>query len=184
MFPGQGAQRVGMGKDLAERFPVARETFQAIDDALDFSLSSIMWQGAESELTQTHNAQPAIFAHSIAAHSVVTEALGGVVAAGHSLGEYSAYAAAGSMSVTEAARLVRFRGELMRNAGRERPGNMAAVLGLDFQEVQRACAEASTENEVAVTANINTPQQTVISGDPGAVRRASALCEAVGAAFD
>jgi len=172
---------VGMGKDLAERFAVARETFQAVDDALGFSLSSIMWEGAESDLTKTHNAQPAIFAHSLAAHAVVAEALGGVAAAGHSLGEYSAYAAAGSMSVTDAARLVRFRGELMLNAGTERPGSMAAVLGLDAREVQRACTEASTDSEVVVTANINTPQQTVISGDPGAVERAGALCQERGA---
>jgi [acyl-carrier-protein] S-malonyltransferase len=170
-----------MGKDLAERFPIARETFQAIDDALGFSLSAIMWEGAESELTRTHNAQPAIFAHSLAAYAVVAEALDGVAAAGHSLGEYSAYAAAGSMSVTDAARLVRFRGELMLNAGSERSGSMSAVLGLDSQEVQRACTEASTESEVVVTANINTPQQTVISGDSGAVERAGALCKELGA---
>lgn len=181
VFPGQGAQHVGMGKDIAERFPVARETFQAIDEALGFSLSSIMWEGDESDLTKTHNAQPAIFAHSLAAYAVVTDALGGVAAAGHSLGEYSAYTAAGSMGVTEAARLVRFRGELMLNAGGERPGSMAAVLGLDSQEVQRACTEASTDRDVVVTANINTPQQTVISGDAGAVERAGVLCKERGA---
>ena len=137
MCPGQGAQRVGMGKDLAERFPAARDTFAAIDDALGTSLSRLMWEGPEDELTLTHNAQPAILAHSAAVLAVVGSRLGYPgAAAGHSLGEYSAHVAAGTLSHVDAARLVRRRGELMFTAGQERPGAMAAVLGLATAEVQ------------------------------------------------
>jgi [acyl-carrier-protein] S-malonyltransferase len=181
IFPGQGAQRVGMGKDLAERFAAARETFEAIDGALGMSLSRMMWEGPEDELTLTHNAQPAILAHSMAVHSVVREAVSGVVGAGHSLGEYSAYAAAGACEVADAARLVRARGELMLDAGRARPGTMAAVLGLPVDRVETICTDASTAEEVVVTANINAPDQAVISGDPPAVERASAGCREAGA---
>ena len=121
MCPGQGAQRVGMGKDLATRFPAARDTFAAIDDALDARLSRLMWEGPEDELTLTHNAQPAILAHSVAVLAVVGERLGQAgAAAGHSLGEYSAHVAAGSLTGVDAARLVRRRGELMLAAGEAR----------------------------------------------------------------
>ena len=123
MCPGQGAQRVGMGQDLAERFPAAREVFAAIDDALDTHLSRLMWEGPEEELTLTHNAQPAILAHSAAVWAVVGTRLGTPAAgAGHSLGEYSAHAAAGTLSPADAARLVRRRGELMFEAGRRGRG--------------------------------------------------------------
>ena len=170
LCPGQGAQKVGMGKDLAERFPVARETFEAIDDALGVPLSKIMWEGPEEALVQTHNTQPAILAHSAAVYAVVKDHLGDVVGgAGHSLGEYSAYVMAGALSATDAARLVRRRGELMYEAGQVRPGTMAAVLGLATHEVDAACSEASGEDGVAVAANLNAPDQTVISGDPAAV---------------
>lgn len=182
MCPGQGAQRVGMGKDLAERFQEARETFAAIDDALDTRLSRLMWEGPEAELTQTHNTQPAILAHSVAVLAVVGKRLGSSgAAAGHSLGEYSAHVAAGTLTGVAAARLVRRRGELMFAAGQERPGAMAAVLGLPTADVQDACDESSGPDGIAVPANLNAPDQTVISGDPIGVSRAGERCKARGA---
>lgn len=183
LCPGQGAQRVGMGKDLAERFPAAREVFQAIDDGLGVALSRLMFEGPEPELTATHNAQPAILAHSAAVFAVVGPALPepAAAAAGHSLGEYSAYVTAGALAPVDAARLVRRRGELMHAAGAARPGTMAAVLGLATAAVEAACAEASQGGGVAVAANLNAPDQTVISGDPAAVTRAGEGCKARGA---
>lgn len=182
MCPGQGAQKVGMGRDLAERFPAARDTFAAIDEALGIALSRLMWKGPEDELTLTHNAQPAILAHSAAVLAVVRDRLGSPgAAAGHSLGEYSAHVAAGTLSHVGAARLVRRRGELMLETGRQRPGTMAAVLGLATVEVQAACDEASGPDGLAVPANLNAPDQTVISGDPVGVGRAGDGCKARGA---
>jgi [acyl-carrier-protein] S-malonyltransferase len=172
-----------MGKDLAERFPVAREMFNRIDAALGVPLSRIMWEGPEAELTLTHNTQPAILAHSAAVWAAVGERLGPTVraAAGHSLGEYSAYLAIGAIAPEDAARLVRRRGELMHEAGTRRPGAMAAVLGLATDQVEAACAEATREGEVAVAANLNAPDQTVLSGDPPAVERAGEGCKSRGA---
>ncbi len=171
-----------MGKDLAERFPAAREMFAAIDDALDTKLSRLMWEGPEDELTLTHNAQPAILAHSVAVLAVVAQRLGTPGAAsGHSLGEYSAHVASGTLSGVDAAHLVRRRGELMLAAGDARPGAMAAVLGLPTAEVQTACDESSGPDGVAVPANLNAPDQTVISGDPAGVQRAGDRCKARGA---
>jgi [acyl-carrier-protein] S-malonyltransferase len=182
MCPGQGAQRVGMGKDLADRFPAAKDVFAAIDEALDSSLSQLMWHGPEDKLTLTHNTQPAILAHTAAVLAVVGERLGATAAAaGHSLGEYSAHVAAGTLTAVDAARLVRRRGELMLAAGQERPGAMAAVLGLATEEVQAACDEASGADGIAVPANMNAPDQTVISGDPTGVTRAGERCKARGA---
>jgi len=173
---------VGMGKDLAERFPAARDTFAAIDEALGSSLSRLMWQGPEDDLTLTHNTQPAILAHTAAVLAVVGERLGpAAAAAGHSLGEYSAHIAAGTLTAVDAARLVRRRGELMFTAGQERPGAMAAVLGLATEEVEAACDEASGADGIAVAANLNAPDQTVISGDPAGVTRAGERCKARGA---
>lgn len=182
MCPGQGAQRVGMGKDLAERFPLARDTFGAIDETLGVPLSRVMWEGPEDELTLTHNAQPAILAHTAAVLAVVAGRLGTMAAgAGHSLGEYSAHVAARTLTVADAARLVRRRGELMLAAGQARPGAMAAVLGLATAEVEAACNDASGNGGVAVAANLNAPDQTVISGDPAAVAAAGEGCKARGA---
>jgi [acyl-carrier-protein] S-malonyltransferase len=183
LFPGQGAQKVGMTKDLAERFPAARATLERIDAALQTPLSTLMWEGPEEELTLTHNAQPAILAHSAAVLSVVGERLGQVVgAAGHSLGEYSAWVATGALDAADAAKLVRRRGELMLEAGRQRPGAMAAVLGLDGTAVEASCIAAQAEGAgTVVAANLNAPDQTVISGDPAAVTRAGELCQAAGA---
>ena len=171
-----------MGKDLAARFPAARATLQAVDDALGVPLSRLMFDGPEETLTQTHNAQPAILAHSAAVFAVVGPTLGpAAAAAGHSLGEYSAYVTAGALTAPAAAKLVRRRGELMHEAGGARPGTMAAVLGLATAEVEAACREASTASSVAVAANLNAPDQTVISGDPDAVARAGEGCKARGA---
>ena len=181
LCPGQGAQRVGMGKDLAERFPAARDTFADIDEALGVSLSRIMWDGPESVLTLTHNAQPAILAHTAAVYAVVGNRLGDLkAAAGHSLGEYSAYVVAGALTPADAARLVRRRGELMYEAGLERPGAMAAVMGLESANVETACEQASNGG-VAVAANLNALDQVVISGDPDAVQRAGERCKTAGA---
>jgi [acyl-carrier-protein] S-malonyltransferase len=183
LFPGQGAQQVGMARDLAERFPVARTALEAIDEALGVPLTRVMWEGPEDQLQQTSNTQPAILAHSAAVLAVLGDRLGPVAgAAGHSLGEYSAYLAAGSLTAVDAARLVRRRGELMHEAGTRRPGAMAAVLGLSSDAVVAACAEASAGGEgVAVAANFNAPDQTVISGDPPAVAAAGDRCKAAGA---
>jgi [acyl-carrier-protein] S-malonyltransferase len=183
LCPGQGAQKVGMGKDLAERFPAAHDVFQRIDDTLAAPLSRLMWEGPEEELTLTHNAQPAILAHSAAVWAVVGDRLAPVLkaAAGHSLGEYSAYVAAGSLSAENGARLVRRRGELMYQAGTQRPGAMSAVLGLATSEVEAACRESSSAEAIAVPANLNAPDQTVISGDPVAVEKAGEACKTRGA---
>jgi [acyl-carrier-protein] S-malonyltransferase len=183
LFPGQGAQKVGMAKDLAERFPSAREVLESIDNALDLPLTPVMWEGPEDQLTLTHNAQPAILAHSAAVLAAIGDRIGNVVgAAGHSLGEYSAWMAAGAIHPSEAAQLVRRRGSLMYEAGKVRPGTMAAVLGLRTELVEHACADASAEgNGVVVAANLNAPDQTVISGDPSAIHRATEFCKSSGA---
>jgi [acyl-carrier-protein] S-malonyltransferase len=182
MCPGQGAQKVGMGRDLAERFPAARDAFAAMDEALGTRLSRTMWEGPEDELTLTHNAQPAILAHSVAVLTLVRARLSSLgAAAGHSLGEYSAHVAAGTLSEADAVRLVRRRGELMLVAGQERPGAMAAVLGLPTADVESVCDESSGPDGIAVPANLNAPDQTVISGDPVGVERAGANCKARGA---
>ncbi len=183
LCPGQGAQQVGMAKDLAERFLAARHTIDGIDQTLGFPLSKLMFEGPEDQLTATENAQPAILAHSAAVFAVVGARVDGAAAAaaGHSLGEYSAYVTAGALAASDAAALVRRRGELMQQAGTERPGTMAAVLGLPTAEVEAACREASIGSAVAVPANLNAPDQTVISGDPEAVAKAGAACKARGA---
>ena len=171
-----------MAKDLAERFPAARDALLAVDEALGVSLSRLMFDGPEDELTATQNAQPAILAHTTAVFALVAAHAGAAAAAaGHSLGEYSAYVTAGALDGPEAAKLVRKRGELMHKAGTARPGAMAAVIGLATADVEAACREASRGGEVAVAANLNAPDQTVISGDPEAVLRAGEACRTRGA---
>jgi [acyl-carrier-protein] S-malonyltransferase len=182
LFPGQGSQFVGMGRDLADGYPAARRTFEEANDTLGFALSKVAWEGPEEELTATSVAQPAILTHSVAVFRIVEERLGDVaLAAGHSLGEFSAYVAAGALPFEDALRTVRLRGELMQRSGAERPGTMAALLGLDDDAVERVCAEASEATSVCVPANYNSPGQLVISGDVSAVQRAMELAKAAGA---
>ncbi|MFQ5703042.1 MAG: ACP S-malonyltransferase [Gemmatimonadales bacterium] len=181
LCPGQGTQHVGMGRDLAETFPAARRVFEEVDEALGFNLSALMWEGPEDELTRTHNAQPAILTHTMAVYAVIGDSISPRFGAGHSLGEYSAYAAAGTLGVAEAAQLVRRRGELMLEAGEARPGTMAAVIGLEAERVRELCEQCSNGERVVVPANINTNDQTVISGDPPAVVEAGERCKDAGA---
>jgi [acyl-carrier-protein] S-malonyltransferase len=181
LFPGQGAQAVGMGRALADAFPRAREVFDAADRALGFELSRICWEGPEEVLRETRHAQPALLTHSVAALRLL-EAHGVRPAwcAGHSLGEYSACVAAGALAFEDAVRLVYRRGELMFQAGVERSGTMAAVLGLSREDVAAACAEAAAAG-IVVPANLNAPGQVVISGEVAAVERAGAACKSRGA---
>ena len=180
IFPGQGSQYVGMGKALAEAHPVARDTLAEADDALGFSLSGLMADGPEEELTATKNAQPAILAHSVAVLRVVQERLGAVaLAAGHSLGEFSAHVAALTLSFRDALEAVRLRGELMYQAGLERPGTMAAVLGLEDAALEDVCARVDAG--ICVPANFNSSGQVVISGDVAGVEQGMALASEAGA---
>jgi [acyl-carrier-protein] S-malonyltransferase len=181
LFPGQGAQAVGMGRELAEAHPAAKAVFEAADRALGFPLSDLCWNGPEDRLRETRHAQPALLTHSVAALRLV-EAAGIAPAwcAGHSLGEYSACVAAGALDFEDAVRLVHRRGELMHQAGLERPGTMAAVLGLGAAEVKAAC-ERAADAGVVRAANLNAPGQVVISGEPAAVDRAGELAKAAGA---
>jgi [acyl-carrier-protein] S-malonyltransferase len=171
-----------MGSDLAERFPAAREIFERADTALEISLSRIMWEGPADELTATRNAQPAILTHSAAVCAAVWDGLPPIgLAAGHSLGEFSAYLAAGALTFEDAVRAVRRRGELMYRAGQERPGTMAAVLGLDDDVIEAVCRDASDASGECVPANFNAPGQVVISGDEVAVGRALDRAKEAGA---
>jgi [acyl-carrier-protein] S-malonyltransferase len=183
LFPGQGSQFVGMGKDLADAFPAARETFQEADEILGAPLSRLMWEGPEDELVLTRNAQPAILVHSVAVLRVVDGALGPVaMAAGHSLGEFTAWAAAGTLAFSEALQAVRLRGDRMFEAGVARPGTMAALLGMEDAAVDELCRDASVdEADLVVSANFNAPGQVVISGDVTAVTRAMELARDRGA---
>jgi [acyl-carrier-protein] S-malonyltransferase len=180
LFPGQGSQVVGMGKALADAHPEAARAFEEADDALGTHLSRIMWEGPLETLTETRHAQPAIFTHSVAVLRVLGPELdGAVIAAGHSLGEFSAHVAAGTLGFAEGLGAVRRRGELMFEAGLTRPGTMAAVLGLGNDEVERICRGVSAPNSVVVMANLNSEGQIVISGDVDAVGRAvEALADA------
>jgi [acyl-carrier-protein] S-malonyltransferase len=171
-----------MGRELAASYPAARAAFQEADDVLGTSLSSLAWEGPEEELTLTHNAQPAILVHSIAAFRALADRVGEVrFAAGHSLGEFSAYVAAGTLELADAVRTVRRRGELMYRSGEQTPGTMAALLGLDDAEVEAVCREASAYGGICVAANYNAPRQVVISGDVPTVHKAIELARAAGA---
>ena len=183
VFPGQGAQKVGMGKALAESFPICRDTFAEADQALGESLSSLCFDGPEDRLMLTENTQPAILATSIAVQRLVaSEGLRADFAAGHSLGEYSAHVAAGTLSFADALRTVRRRGKYMQEAVPVGEGAMAAILGLDAAGVARACAEAAAESgQVVSPANLNAPGQVVIAGHAAAVSAASERARALGA---
>jgi [acyl-carrier-protein] S-malonyltransferase len=181
VFPGQGAQKVGMGKALADAFPICRETFDEADAALGESLSTLCFQGPGDTLMLTENTQPAILAMSTAvARLAVLKGIRPAFAAGHSLGEYSAHVAAGTLSFSDALRTVRRRGRYMQEAVPVGEGAMAAILGLDADGVARACAEAA-EGQVVTPANLNAPGQIVIAGHKAAVERAGERAKALGA---
>ncbi len=184
VFPGQGAQTIGMGKALAEAYPAARAVFDEVDEALGEKLSDLIWDGDIAELTLTQNAQPALMATSMAAMRAL-EAEGVSISmasyvAGHSLGEYSALAAAGALTVADTARLLRTRGQAMQSAVPVGEGAMAAILGLDLEAV-RAVAEEAAQDEVCQAANDNDPTQVVVSGSKAAVERAAEIAKEKGA---
>ncbi len=181
IFPGQGSQRAGMGRDLAERYPSARAVFDEVDQALGFDLSGLCFGGPEEELQLTANTQPAILATSVAAYRALSEqGARPDFVAGHSLGEYSALVAAGALNLGVAARLVRRRGELMQEAVPVGVGAMAAILGISPEKVAEAC-EAAAQGRVCAPANFNSPEQTVIAGHKEAIERAVEECKARGA---
>lgn len=181
LFPGQGSQAVGMGKELFEQYAVVRNTFAEADDALGYKLSRICFEGPEDQLRLTEITQPAILTVSVAALRVLQEkGIQPSYVAGHSLGEYSAHVAAGTITFSDAVRTVRHRGKYMQEAVPVGVGAMAAILGMEPQEVDSICAEAA-QDEVCEAANINSPEQIVISGNTAAVQRATKLAESRGA---
>ncbi len=189
MFPGQGSQAVGMGRDLAEAFPAARLVFDEADSIFGFPFSKLMWEGPKEALDDTVNTQPALFIHSLAAWQVfvaqrretMTPPPAPAFMVGHSLGQLSALTAAGALSFADGLRLVRKRGELMKLAGERNPGGMAAILGLEILALDKVCAEASSQDEIVQVANDNCPGQVVISGHKIALERAIAGARAAGA---
>ena len=187
IFPGQGSQAVGMGKALADAFAPARELFQEIDEALKQNLSRLMWEGPEGDLLLTENAQPAIMAASLAAIRVLQREAGLDLArharlvAGHSLGEYTALAAAGAFTLADAARLLKLRGQAMQSAVPVGEGAMSALLGAEIELAQEAAKEASAQGGICVVANDNAPGQVVISGTKATVERAGEIAKTMGA---
>ncbi len=183
VFPGQGSQVVGMGRELAQAFPAARQIFEQGDAILGCPLAQLAWEGPETELNDTLNTQPALLVHSAAVLAVVAEQFPGLhpaFVAGHSMGELSALIACGALPFPEALKLVRRRGELMKQAGEVSPGGMAAVLAADIPTLDRICAEASQADEVVQVANDNCPGQVVISGAKPALERAIQLAGQAG----
>jgi [acyl-carrier-protein] S-malonyltransferase len=181
VFPGQASQYPGMGKELADKYPSARTVFEEADHALGFSISKMCFEGSEEDLKQTANTQPAILTCSVAIYRVVAErGLTPDFVAGHSLGEYSALVAAGSIKFSDAVQVVRQRGKYMQEAVPAGQGAMAAIMGLSPAVVADACKRAA-ENEVCAPANLNSPEQTVISGNAGAVKRAVEIASQLGA---
>ena len=181
LFPGQGSQTVGMGRELAAMYPVAQHTFDEADEALGFKLSQLCFEGPEDQLKLTQNTQPAILTVSIAAARVLAEVgISAEFAAGHSLGEYSAHVAAGTLEFADAVRTVRNRGRYMQEAVPVGQGAMAAILGMELEPLKQICDEAA-QGEVCEPANINSPGQIVISGSTGAVQRAADMATAKGA---
>ena len=182
LFPGQGSQKPGMGKDLYDTFPAARDVFDDADAALGTSLSTLCFNGPAEELTLTHNAQPALLTHGAAVWAVTRDRLANRVraAAGHSLGEFTAYYAAGTLSLGDAVRLVRRRGQLMYESGVRRRGTMAALLGDLKEPIESICAKATAEAGLVSPANYNCPGQLVISGEEAGVDRAMALAKEAG----
>jgi [acyl-carrier-protein] S-malonyltransferase len=180
IFPGQGSQFIGMGKELAEIYPEAQLVFEEGDDILSLRLSRLAWEGPEAELNDTVNTQPALMVHSVAALRVLKALAPGfspAYVAGHSMGELSALVAAGAMQFEDALRLVRRRGELMKRAGEVSPGGMAAIMGLDISVLEQICTAASTPAEAVQVANDNCPGQVVISGSNSALERALGLAQ-------
>src|SRR5688572_25780941 len=183
LFPGQGSQKPGMGKDIAEVLPEARSVFEQVDESLGFSLSTLCFEGPAEDLTATLNAQPALLAHGAAVWAVVRQRLEPfvVAAAGHSLGEHTAYHAAGATTLDAAVRLVRRRGQLMYETGVTRPGAMAAVLGRLNDSIESLCELATRSGGVVVPANYNTAEQVVVSGEVAGVERLIDLAKENGA---
>jgi len=186
LFPGQGSQKVGMGKELADAFAPARHVFQEVDDALSQKLSRLMWEGPDADLTLTENAQPAIMALSIAILRILEKEMGLGVArhahlvAGHSLGEYSALAAAGAFSLADTARLLKTRGQAMQSAVPVGEGGMTALIGADIEQAESVAKDAAEAGGVCVVANDNAPGQVVISGTMDALARAGEIAKAKG----
>ncbi len=182
VFPGQGSQYAGMGKDVAEKYPVARRVFDEIDEALGFSISKLCFEGPEEELKLTQNTQPAILAVSSAIHAVIEDELGLArrdLVAGHSLGEYSAIVSVGGLTPGEAAKIVHLRGKFMQEAVPVGTGGMAAIIGPAVEEVQSVCDEAA-QGDVVSVANINSPGQVVIAGSAAAIQRAIEVAKSRG----